>query len=494
MNTQPQNTSPSSNRKQVLWFIGLIPFVVMHNISAVFIELRGVVPGQLGLAALGYFLGLASSALLLPVFAHNIAKGGSSSKAWNCLLLVVLLFPGFFSLILPFLSESPYRGNTFINTFQPFLWALFLPVAFQLFFHPILNGLHGVLFGIVAAVGHLCWALLLPIISISAANTIAFPGNTDNLFLPFLNTIRCIFGFAFALIAWWLISNPGTRKTECTGSHNHLALLIGPFLLTLAVCFFFYGMMRSVLTEQLALHEVNLGYMHLGLALLFLFIGFWVTHRTTNILSKLIAFAFLGLATAPALLYFFPSSPLSHVLRYAYVTSYQILLFSGTLVCGYFTLQSTHKLLSVALILCVLSSSILGSVLGKALSPVLPFSPLVFVYLCTAVHIMLAPLVRKLYLLLQLTPLDHAESGTDFMRYDPEMIHYFSKMHKLKSREIQIMEMLLQGLSTLEMVEILGLKENTIRTYIQTLLKKTGVTSRLGLVAAFLGSTKDASQ
>ena len=183
----------------MLWFIGLIPFVVMHNISAVFIELRGVVPGQLGLAALGYFLGLASSALLLPVFAHNIAKGGSSSKAWNCLLLVVLLFPGFFSLILPFLSESPYRGNTFTNTFQPFLWALFLPVAFQLFFHPILNGLHGVLFGIVAAVGHLCWALLLPIISISAANTIAFPGNTDNLFLPFLNTIRCIFGFAFAL-------------------------------------------------------------------------------------------------------------------------------------------------------------------------------------------------------------------------------------------------------------------------------------------------------
>ena len=477
----------------MLWFLGLIPFVVMHNISAVFIELRGVIPGQLGLAALGYFLGLGLSALLVPL-AHNITKGGGNNRVWSGLLLVVLLFPGIFSLSLPLLSDSPYRGNTFINTFQPFLWALFLPIAFQLFFHPILNGLHGVLFGIVTAVGHLCWALLLPLISISAASTIAFPGSTDSLFLPFLNTIRCIFGFAFALIAWWLLSYPGTRKVEHTGSHNHLALLVGPFLLVLAVCFFFYGMMRSMLAEQLALHEVNLGYMHLGLALLFLFIGFWVTHRVTNILSKLIALAFLGLATAPVLLYFFPSSPLSHGLRYLYMTSYQVLLFSGTLVCGYLTLQATHKLLSAALILCVLSASILGSVVGNALSPVWPFSPLVFICLCVAVHIMLAPLVRKLYLLLQLAPLDHAEAAPGFMKYDPEMINYFSKMHKLKSRETQIMEMLLQGLSTLEMVELLGLKENTIRTYIQTLLKKTGVTSRLGLVAAFLGSTKDASQ
>lgn len=490
---QSQNAFSPSNRKQVLWFLGLIPFVVMHNISAVFIELRGVLPGQLGLVALGYFLGLASSALLLPVFEQNIAKGGSGSKLWSGILLVVLLFPGFFSLILPLLSDNAYSGNSFINTFQPFLWALFLPVAFQLFFHPILNGLHGVLFGIVAAVGHLCWALLIPIISISAGTIDTPYGSAENLYLPFLNTIRCIFGVAFALIAWRLITYPDARKVERTFSHAPASLVLGPFLLTLTVCFFFYGLMSTMLSEQLALHEANLGYMHLGLALLFLFIGFWVTQRDTNILKKLMAVAFLGLATVPVLLYCLPHSPLAPALRYFYVTSYQILLFSGTLVCGYFTLQSKRKIVSVALILSVVSASIPGNFLGNYLSPLLP-SPLILVCVCTAVHSMLALFARKFFLLLQLTPLASDRADNEPLRYDPEMIAHFSKVHTLKSREVQIMEMLLQGLSTAEIVGLLGLKENTIRTYIQTLLRKTGTTSRLGLVAAFLGFAKGSSQ
>ena len=493
MNTHAQGDFPLANRKQVLWFLGLIPFVIMHNISAVFIELRGVIPGQLWLAALGYFSGLVCSTLLLPVIERSIAKGEADSKVWSYILLAVLLFPGFFSFILPLVSDDAYRGNLFINTFQPFLWALFLPVAFQLFFHPILNGLHGVLFGIVAAVGHLCWAFLIPVISISANNAPISGINTENMFLPFLNTVRCIFGVAFALIAWRLFTYPKVRRVACTYNYEPDTLVFGPFLLILALCFFLYGAMSSVLAEQLSLPEVYLGYMHLGLALLSLFIGFWVTHRDPDILKKIIAVAFLGLATIPVLLYFLPSSPLLHVLRYFYMTSYQLLLFSGTLVCGYFTLRENRKILSVALILPVLSSSILGRLVANYLALEWPFHPLVFVCIFTAVHITLVPFVRRFVLILRLTPMNKDTTDNERLQHHTEMIKHFTKIQKLTSREVQIMEMLLQGLSTSEIVGLLGLKESTVRTYIQTLLRKTGTTSRLGLVAAFLGADKGGS-
>ena len=494
MTTHPEGTFPLANRKQMLWFLGLIPFVVMHNISAVFIELRGVIPGQLGLVALGYFLGLASSALLLPVFEHNIAQRDARRKVWSIALLVVLLLPGLFSLIVPLVCEGAYSGNLFINTFQPFLWALFLPIAFQLFFHPILNGLHGVLFGIVTAVGHLCWALLLPIISISASKVHVFSITPENMYLPFLNTVRCIFGIAFALIAWQLSTYPRAPKVERANTHESAPLAFWPFLLVVALCFFLYGFISTALSEHLPLREVHLGYMHLGLALLFLLIGFWVTHRNAGILKKLIVAAFLGLATIPLLLYFVPYTPLSHALHYVYVTSYQVLLFAGTLVCGYFTLQSNRTRVSVALILSVLSSAILGRFLGSYLSPQWPFSPFALVCMSTVVHMALAPFARNVVLLLRLTPLPSGTSNNDRMTRHIEMMQNFSKIHQLKRREVQIMEMLLQGHSTAEIVELLGLKESTVRTYIQTLLRKTETTSRLGLVAAFLGSDKDGSQ
>ncbi len=485
----PHNVLSSSNRTQVLWLLGLIPFIIMHNISAVFIELRGVIPEQSGLAVLGYFLGLVSSALLLPTFEHNIAKGGGSSKVWSIALLVLLLLPGFFSFILPLVGENTYKGNSFINIFQPFLWALLLPVAFQLFFHPILNGLHGIFFGIVAAVGHLCWVLLIPIITLSASA----PDTAESSYLPFLNTIRCIFGIAFALIAWWLMVHSGLRKEDnsCTSTPHPVGL--GVFLLSLTVCFLLYGIMNTVVFTQFGLHTINLGYMNLGLALLLLLIGFGVTHYGNNVIKQLMVGAFVGVATAPLLLYLFPSSSLSALLHYVYVASYHVILFLGTLVCGYFTLQANRKVLSIAIVLPVLSSAIFGSFLAKRFFSELLLSPQFFVCFYAVLHIAIAIFIGRYFSLFKVLPTATDEVEKTPKKYNAEMIQTFSARHKLRGREIQIMEMLLQGLSTVEMVNLLGLKNSTIRTYTQTLLKKTGTTSRLGLVAAFWASNKDAS-
>ena len=73
----------SSNKGQLLWFLGLFPFVVMHNVSAMYIQVRGFASAQFGLSALGYFLGLVCSATLLPFIEAKIANKERSGRYWH---------------------------------------------------------------------------------------------------------------------------------------------------------------------------------------------------------------------------------------------------------------------------------------------------------------------------------------------------------------------------------------------------------------------------
>ncbi len=384
---QSKNNLLLPNKRKILWFLGLIPFVVMHNISAVFIEVRGVVLEHLGFSALGYFLGLASSAFMLPIFERNIAKKKANGKIWCLIFLLILLLPGFFSLLVPFFVDNPYTDNRFINTLQPFLWALLLPVAFKLFFHQALAGLHGILFGMVVAIGHLFWALLIPIISRSENNIQMLSASVGNVYLPFLNTTRCIFGIAFALIAWQLIVSSTTHSPEqkdvqeTFSDHQESPKLsesvFWSLLLSVAGCFFLSGIIKYIYAEQLILRQLNLGYLHLILALLFLFIGFWVTNSGSRSLKTLMTAALLCLAITPFLLYLFPFSPLSYVLPFLYATSHQIAIFSGFLFFGYFTIQFNCKALTVASILFAMSSSIFGNLFAIHFFPI-PFMPHIF--------------------------------------------------------------------------------------------------------------------
>lgn len=493
---QSKNNLLLPNKRKILWFLGLIPFVVMHNISAVFIEVRGVVLEHLGFSALGYFLGLASSAFMLPIFERNIAKKKANGKIWCLIFLLILLLPGFFSLLVPFFVDNPYTDNRFINTLQPFLWALLLPVAFKLFFHQALAGLHGILFGMVVAIGHLFWALLIPIISRSENNIQMLSASVGNVYLPFLNTTRCIFGIAFALIAWQLIVSSTTHSPEqkdvqeTFSDHQESPKLsesvFWSLLLSVAGCFFLSGIIKYIYAEQLILRQLNLGYLHLILALLFLFIGFWVTNSGSRSLKTLMTAALLCLAITPFLLYLFPFSPLSYVLPFLYATSHQIAIFSGFLFFGYFTIQFNCKALTVASILFAMSSSIFGNLFAIHFFPI-PFMPHIF-FACIffAVCMALILFVHRIFPLLRLAPQAKSTLGSNDQMSQDEMMQHFSALHKLRNREVQIMKMLLNGLSSGEMVEILGLKESTIRTYTQALLKKTGTNSRLGLVAAFL--------
>ena len=60
----------------------------------------------------------------------------------------------------------------------------------------------------------------------------------------------------------------------------------------------------------------------------------------------------------------------------------------------------------------------------------------------------------------------------------------FAKVHKLSGRERDVMELLMRGCSTEKMATSLALRESSVRTYVNSLLRKTGTGSRLNLVAA----------
>ena len=81
--------SISPNKGLLLLFLGLIPFVTMHNISVMYIQERGLPPAQFGLAALGYFLGLLTWTTLLPFVENKIIKEERTSKYWKTLLLII---------------------------------------------------------------------------------------------------------------------------------------------------------------------------------------------------------------------------------------------------------------------------------------------------------------------------------------------------------------------------------------------------------------------
>ena len=493
----------SLNKGQLLWFLGLFPFVVMHNVSAMYIQVRGVASAQFGLSALGYFLGLICSATLLPFIEAKIANKERSGRYWHLAVLVILVFPGVFSLIAPLVMEDPHVGHPFLNTFQPFLWALLLPVAFRLFFHPILAGVHGLFFGVVTAAGHLCLAFLIPIIYLHSGSAQILSGTTGSIYLPFLNITRSVFGVAFALIAWRLISfdaaGRADQQVDSSLKINNFSKITGAlrvssfyFLLPLTACFFLYGFLNGRLSGELSMQQLNFGYMHLGLAMLSLLLGFAVTNYGTGVIKKIMIASLLCLVACALCFYFFAASPLSYAIPFLYTVSYKMLHFSVVLACGYIFLQNRNASLTVVAPMLAVSASIPGSLLGKCFLLNLPTIAAICVFCAGCV---LSILFVYRFFPLPITVLPEVIPDTiqetvpeGIQKYTPEGLKRFATLHKLNNREIQILEMLLRGLTSIEMVEIVGLKESTVRTYTQNLLKKTGTNSRLELVTVFLTS------
>ena len=493
--------SISPNKGLLLLFLGLIPFATMHNISVMYIQVRGLPPAQFGLAALGYFLGLLTWTTLLPFVENKIIKEERTSKYWKTLLLIIFLSPGAFSLSSLVALQNPSAGTSLFNALQTFFWAILMPVAFRLFFHPMLIGMQGVFFGIIMAAGNLCAAFFVMIINQRSKVSPILSSLTGELYLPFLNITRSIAGIAFVIIAWYLIC----FNTEYRAEQNQRVALERDnspnntwvptaffwfFLLPFALCFFIYGFLNHRFFDQIGMQQLNSGYTYLGLTVLSLLAGFTVTNHGNGVLKKILIAALLCLAVSSFLINFVTASPLFNIIQFIYIANYQLLLFSVNLTCGFVFLRNRNSSLLVVSTLFVIFSAIPGYLLGKYLT--LDQPTLVLVSIMCMGSLLAVFCVRRYFPLSTevsqevISTYNEEAAPTGTQKYTPEYLKRFAALHKLNNREIQVLEMLLRGLTSIEMVEVIGLKQSTVRTYTQNLLKKTGTNSRLELVTVFL--------
>ena len=478
-----------------LWFFGILTFAAVHTLSSFFALKRGIPITHLPFAVLGFFCGFSLSCLALPFIEKLMPQTSRKALVGRCLVLLGLLMPAIVSLLLQIWDVAPQPGTLFINFIQPMLWATLPPVASRLLFHPALNGMHATLMGITGALTSIIWAIIPPLDQVSK-----FAGDVpldffSQVYLPFINTARAMCCVVFAIIAWELfIAYPNTQKTQET---KVSVRNVFPFVWLMVPCFLLLGIADFVLSApELSFSYYKL-YANVALAGILLSFGLWVNKKGSNSLQWIIAITQLvvPIAAMGLVLPFTPKPPSAVTL----LIGIKLQTFVCILACGLFSLRCNkpHMVIWLGLFAPALSMvSHLGmQQLAFMLSEEL-FGKILFILLTLLAALCLAglPFVsRACQNMFEDAPYPEQQNfkeeefpheAVQARPYRSEKITEFSEKYRLSNREVQILEMLAQGLSSSEMADQINLRESTVRTYAQGLLRKTGAKSRLLLVAA----------
>ena len=475
---QKGNNSISLNKNQLLGLLALVLFFATHNISSVFYQARGVVPEHFGLTVIGYYLGLLCSALTLDALERRMAHSSAACNFFRIGVPAILVFASLFCLVSPALTEGSFRGNRVLNTFQPFLWALFLPVAFRLFFQHVPARLQGLFLGLAMGVGHLCWALLTPLAHSPEAVTITASGVPVNSYLPFMNSARSIFGIAFAIVAGLLLSQAGsnsfTHGPQPAAEHIPPVSFAPRFwnlLPPLAMCFFLNGLLGYLFFARLRAHGMFPEYMHLGLMLFFPLMGLLCSRKGDRVLFYLLAAAVFAFTTSP-LLTVFPSE--SHGYQAIFLAcniGHQILSFSGTLVCGRFATTGKHPALTASSVWICSGIAIPATLLAKAGLPDLAVSPFVYTGLLLILFVAGMRLLRRVF------PLPKPERPEDECPTLPKP-QRAPVESPLSARETDMMVLAVQGKSNAAIAEEMGLALSTVGNTLSRAYAKLEVKNR----------------
>ncbi|WP_169727013.1 response regulator transcription factor [Desulfovibrio cuneatus] len=374
---------------------------------------------------------------------------------------------------------------------------MLIPVASRLLFHPALQGMHAALMGISGALISMIWAMIPPLDQSSK-----FVGDVPldyfaHIYLPFINTARAMFCVVFALIAWELfITYPNTQKTQGTKVSLHNLL---PFIWIVVPCFLMLGITEFVLNAPELSFSFSFYklYANVALAGILLSFGLWVNKKGEHSLQWILAITLLLLPIAAMglVLPFTPKAPSAIVL----IIGIKMQTFICILACGLFSLRCNRPQIAIWLGLLTPALSMLSQLGMQQLAFILSeemFGKILFTILTLFAALSLAGLpfvARACQNMFEDSPLPDKQEFKDeeFTHealqprpYRSEKITEFSEKYRLSNREVQILEMLAQGLSSSEMAYQINLRESTVRTYAQGLLRKTGAKSRLLLVAA----------
>lgn len=467
------------NRNQLIGLLALVLFFATHNISSVFYQVRGVAPEQFGLSVIAYYLGLLCSALTLDALERRMERSAAALGFLRIGVPAILMLTSLFCLVSPALTEASFRGNRLLNTLQPFLWALFVPVAFRLFFQHVPARSHGLFFGLAIGVGHLCWALLTPLVHSPEAFTGTTSGVTVNSYLPFMNSIRCIFGICFAVVAARLLPQRGSAAPDRTAQTAAESILppasftprLRYLLPPLALCFFLNGLLGYLFFARLRAHGMFPEYLHIGLMLFFPLMGLLCSRMGDRVLLYLLCIAVFVFTASPLLTVFSPESPWYQAIFLACSIAHQTLVFGGTLVCGRFSIVGAHPALTASSVWICSGIAIPGMLLAKAGLPDPGVSPFIYMLVLLALYMAGMRLLRRVF------PLPVPDCHEDEYHVLPKQRRPLTEM-PLSAREKDMMALAVQGKSNAAIAEEMGLALSTVGNTLSRAYAKLEVKNR----------------
>ena len=472
---QGNHPTPVLTKESMLGLTVMALFLVMHNIGAIFYQIRGVSSEHVRFSVFGYFLGITLAALSQPAFEQRLHE----SVGWRRGMWLFLLFPALFSFCAPLVMPGAFTGTLLFNVVQPLFWAALLPVSFRLFFLHVPAHMQPLFLGAAVGLGHLCWALIVPMVGAAAPmlNNPSFAAGERYLF--FLNGIRVVFCLAFAVVAWGLLTK------NCSGVKPAVPLCpenadnpgktwamrrLWFFLVPLLVCYFLNGLMNYLFSARLLTRGMYPEFMHLLLTVFFPVLGLSLYRSKEALLHGLLVASVLLFSATPLLLFFPMNSPAYQAVYLVCSVSHQTMVIAGTLVCGRFAPYSSMPALVASAAWLGTAAVIPGGLFVLRVQPLLPFPLWVTVCVCALLCLVSVPLLRQAF---PLPPPDPAfEKSIAFMAQPPGVAL------PLNTREMDMLARAARGHSNAAIAQDMGLALSTVGNTMSRVYAKLAVKNR----------------
>lgn len=491
----PQTKLPGGPKVwgQVLAFF----FFPILNTGSTLLMLHRLTPDEQSIALSGYLLGVIISAAALTCIERRVASAPHTASFWGGVIAVYIVFIAMTAP--PTLLWCPWFYEGFWLIFvQLVIWAMLWPIMYRLFFLSVPSHSQGFSLGGALAVGHAFWAMIILILVETYSQA---PSGSANRYGMLLHCTRSLLSLAFAYIVWRLfrilpeLLRRGKIRLADREQHQKSAdttdmaasTILLRLLLPLTLTCFINGVISLAFLPYFNIKEAYPEYTQLAFLLLFSFTSFLLY----NYGNKILKFLFIGgtllclsvtwLFTLP------PTSWLYQIILVASIIGYQMQLFSGMLLTGNLAFRCIFPALcTAALLICVTSAMLAGALFQSYVQPLLPSSPIVTLMVCTFLCLASIPAAYRALHEINMDDNPPVAPALPIIRDIAQTINIFSVKYKLSPREKEVLELLIRGLSTGAMAETLHLKENSVRFYIRTLLKKAKVNSRMELVSTLI--------
>ena len=259
------------------------------------------------------------------------------------------------------------------------------------------------------------------------------------------------------------------------------------YLIAIAILFFFFNSFLDILFYRLHVESFPIpAKVHLYLWSAYPLIGLWIDKHGAGQLFFLVCLA--GCLLAPILL-----GITEGTVVYWIIYTLSLLARNGVLVYLILVFSRIRKeFLCPELIVCIpYMAMLLTYLVAKMIIGMFP-GTLYFSFLCLFWAAAFSYVSSRIQFALTLAS-GRTKVGAD-QQDDQDELHeglaYFAKKYGISLREQDVLQLIVEGKDTLGICNELHLSENTIKTHVRQLLRKTETRNRITLVALFFNEGK----